>query len=397
MVTQLSATSSILRIRSAIGGGFGLGGGLTIALTLRGFVLVGAGIGLLLGLTRTRLASFLTLPLLLSGGELRLAQLLGLGLGRSELFLILLRRRLACGGLGIFVRHGRLLVIGIRGRRRLLISGISRRRRLLGILLGRNRLGRGLLRINNARLLRIIRLGVGHASPLGIGSLRFGGFLGVFLLLQLGLASPLTLGLKPLGLGGLGLFGLASLVLLLTLDFGHPGLLGLLTLILRQTRLRGFLLFLLLDLGQTGLLGFLTLDLGHADPLRLFLTLHLTLALDGGLTVLLGLLTLTTGLLGLVLLGRRTLLGFDLGLTGLLALFFQTLGGGNLRFAMRCNRLLMLALEHGGLVDNQLALGPQALRLGRIRDDLFGHPLHLFAGHLLHLLHGEALGHHQLS
>src|SRR2546421_224364 len=334
MVNQSSGRRSILRIRPALRRGLGLRRRLAISLTLRRLFLVCTVIRLLLCLTISRLACLLMLPLLLRRRKLGLAHFLGLRLGRSQLLIILLRRRLARRRLGVLVSHRRLLVIRIRRRRRLLIIRISRRRRLLRILLGRHRLRRRLLRINNTRLLRIIRLGVGHARPLRIRLLRFGGLLRLFLLLQLRLASPLTFSLKPLGLGSLRLFSLANLLFLLSLD-------------LRVTRL-------------------------------------------------LRLLTLTTRLRSLLLLSRSTLLRLDLGLASLLTLLFQTLRRGNLRLAMRCNRLLMFALEHGGLIDNQLALGPQALRLGRIRHHLLGNRLHLLARHLFHLLDGKALVHNHL-
>src|SRR5438874_12265647 len=190
MVNQSSGRRSILRIRPTLRCGLGFRRRLTVTLTLRRLFLVGPGIRLLLRLTISRLASLLMLPLLLRRRKLGLTHFLGLRLGRSQLLIILLRRRLARRRLGILVSHDRLLVIRIRRRRRLLIIRISRRRRLLRILLGRHRLRRGLL--------RIIRLGVGHARPLRIGLLRLGGLLRLFLLLQLRLASPLTFSLKPL-------------------------------------------------------------------------------------------------------------------------------------------------------------------------------------------------------
>src|SRR5712664_869006 len=89
--------------------GLGFGGGQAITLTLRGLFLVGPGIRLLLGLTRTRLASLLTLPLLLGSGQLGLAEFLGLRLGRSQLLLILLGSR-RLGSRLLRVSSGRLLI-----------------------------------------------------------------------------------------------------------------------------------------------------------------------------------------------------------------------------------------------------------------------------------------------
>src|SRR5437762_13624623 len=110
MVNQSSGRRSILRIRPTLRRSLGFRRRLTVSLTLRRLFLVGTGIRLLLCLTISRLACLLMLPLLLRRRKLGLAHFLGLRLGRCQLLLILLRRRLARRRLGILVRDRKSVV-----------------------------------------------------------------------------------------------------------------------------------------------------------------------------------------------------------------------------------------------------------------------------------------------